>query len=115
MKTRIRYIDSGDCREASCLIDDPKLDPPLRMWIEAERNGLLRIGLVAVTSRSESAEEQRGRHGTFWLTRDDVRWFIEQLPAALAYVEGSSCTCNSAEGPPTCPEHGEPLYRRSST
>src|SRR5262245_57358714 len=86
--TRIRFQDEGDTREASKLIDDPKLNPPLRLWIEAEQGGLIRIGAIAVSSRSETAEEVRRSQGhSFWATKEDVRWFIEQLPAALAFAE----------------------------
>lgn len=90
--TRVRDIEQGETREFSRLIDDPLLDPPLRLWIEASRNDLTRVGIVAVTSRNETAEEKRGGQRIFWCTRDDLRWFIEQLPLALAFLEEPNVT-----------------------
>jgi hypothetical protein len=88
MTTRVLYLEQGDCRQASRLIDDPKLSPPLRLWVEAELGGLIRVGLIAVSSRTETAVELRySQSHSFWATKDDIRWFIEQLPAALAFAE----------------------------
>lgn len=86
--TRIRYLENGAALELSRAIPDPLLDPPMRLLIEADREGLTLVGVIPVTSPTDGAEELRGGNArVFWCTKEDLRWFIEQLPRALAFLE----------------------------
>lgn len=92
--TRVRVLGDGETKEWSVLQPDGTWESPhrpVRLFVRAEPSGLLFIEEAIVTSAKETAErlEPEGdddKKSRVILRRDDARWLLDVLPAALDHA-----------------------------